>query len=41
MKNDLLINFLLFFIFGCLLFVFFIPYLRKIKFGQNIREDGP
>lgn len=41
MKKDLLINFLLFFIFGCLLFVFFIPYLRKIKFGQNIREDGP
>lgn len=33
--------FLYSFILGIFLFIFFIPWLRKIRFGQSIREEGP
>lgn len=40
MKSSLLINFILFFTFSTILYVYVIPYLRKIKFGQNVRTEG-
>ena len=39
--NLYLKTFLISFIVAILLFIFLIPLLRIIKFGQNIRDDGP
>ena len=41
MNSYLLIDAMLFLIFGILLFLLMLPYLRKLKFGQNIRNEGP
>lgn len=41
MNSYLLIDALLFIIFGFLLYLLMLPYLKKLKFGQNIRSDGP
>ncbi len=41
MNNLLFIDTILFLIFGILLFILMLPYLKKLKFGQNIRSDGP
>lgn len=41
MNNNLFITFLFGFILSTLLFVLWIPMLRKLKIGQTIRVDGP
>ena len=41
MNNNLFITFLFGFILSTLLFVLWIPMLRKLKIGQTIRADGP
>ena len=34
-------SFLYSFVIGIFIFIFFIPLLRRIKFGQSIRKEGP
>lgn len=41
MSNYLLIDTILFIIFGLLFYLLMLPYLKKLKFGQSIRSDGP
>ena len=37
----MLFIFLILLILNFLIFIFLIPYLKKIKFGQSIRKEGP
>lgn len=39
--NNMLFICLILLIFNFLIFIFLIPYLKKIKFGQSIRKEGP
>lgn len=41
MSNYLYLNLILFLSFGILSFILTLPYLKKLKFGQSIRSDGP
>jgi phospho-N-acetylmuramoyl-pentapeptide-transferase len=41
MKEYLIINMILFLIFGILLFYISLPILQKLKYSQNIRSAGP
>ena len=39
--QNILLTLVFSFLVTVLLCPFFIPYLKRLKFGQNIREDGP
>lgn len=41
MNNYLFIGFILSFVLSTFIFIIIIPYLRKLKFGQRIRLEGP
>ena len=40
-KKYIIINAVMFTIFGILLFIFFLPLIKKLNYGQSIRSLGP